>query len=117
MSLPLLQTKLYAPPSRAHLVPRDHLLDRLRDQAARPLTLVCAPAGFGKTTLVSAWIDQGRGGPFTAPDALGDSVNGAVIVENRQSKNKNLQFAWLSLDEDDNDPIRFFTYLIAALQT
>jgi LuxR family transcriptional regulator, maltose regulon positive regulatory protein len=88
MSLPLLQTKLYAPPLRLHLVPRNHLLDRLRNNAARPLTLVCAPAGFGKSTLVSAWIAQ-----------------------------SDQPVAWLALDDDDNDPTRFLTYLIAALQT
>lgn len=88
MLMPLLQTKLYVPSSRPHLVQRDHLIARLLVDGARRLTLVSAPAGFGKTTLVSAWIAQ-RAQPV----------------------------AWLSLDDDDNDPIRFLTYLIAALQT
>jgi len=88
MSLPLLQTKLYILPPPPHLVPRDHLIDRLQDNGARRLTLISAPAGFGKTTLVSAWIAQ-----------------------------SDQPVAWLALGEDANDPTRFLTYLIAALQT
>ena len=88
MSMPLLQTKLYAPPPRPPLVQRGYLLGRLRKQVACPLTLVSAPAGFGKSTLVSAWIAQSE-----------------------------QPAAWFALDEDDNDPTRFLTYLIAALQT
>src|SRR3972149_2983401 len=85
----LLATKLQIPPRRPILVPRPHLIDHL-DRGLRSghiLTLVCAPAGFGKTTLVSEWL---RG--------LKHSI------------------AWLSLDEGDNDPARFLTYLIAALR-
>jgi LuxR family maltose regulon positive regulatory protein len=87
MPWPLLQTKLYAPLPRPHQVARPHLTERLGDQVRRPLTLVSAPAGFGKTTLVSEWIAQ---------------TTQAV--------------AWVSLDDDDNDPTRFLSYLIAALQ-
>jgi len=86
----LLQTKLYIPPLRPNLVPRPHLIERL-NQGLHPghkLTLVSAPAGFGKTTLVSEWI-AGNERPV----------------------------AWLSLDGGDNDPIRFLTYVVAALQT
>lgn len=88
MSMPLLQTKLNVPALRSQLVPRPQLLTRLHDQARRPLTLVAAPAGFGKTTLVRAVLNPS---------------DHAV--------------AWLSLDEDDNDPTRFFAYLLAALRT
>jgi LuxR family maltose regulon positive regulatory protein len=88
MAMPLLQTKLYVPPVRPDLVPRPRLLRRLDVGPSRKLTLVSAPAGFGKTTLVTEWL----GG-------IGHAV------------------AWLSLDEEDNDPARFFTYLVAALQT
>jgi LuxR family maltose regulon positive regulatory protein len=91
----LLLTKLYVPPVRPELVSRPRLIERLnvgllgrRDHFARKLTLVSAPAGFGKTTLVSEWLS---------------GVERPV--------------AWLSLDEEDNDPVRFSTYLIAALQT
>ncbi len=97
---PLLATKLYIPPPRPKLVPRPRLIDRLNEaqpghnQAfGRKLTLISAPAGFGKTTLVSEWVAGG---------------------ERLESK---ARLAWLSLDEGDNDPARFLAYLIAALQT
>ncbi|MGD8792713.1 MAG: LuxR C-terminal-related transcriptional regulator, partial [Anaerolineae bacterium] len=94
MSDSLLQTKLYVPPVRPGSVPRPRLLQRLNDDLqlaggfARRLTLVCAPAGFGKTTLVSEWLGS-----------------------------LDLAHAWLSLDGGDNDPARFLAYLVAALQT
>jgi LuxR family maltose regulon positive regulatory protein len=87
---PILATKLYIPPSRRSVVLRPRLVERLNEglAAGHRLTLVSAPAGFGKTTLVGEWI-AGCGRPT----------------------------AWLSLDEGDSDPSRFLTYLIAALQT
>lgn len=88
MSGDLLQTKLYVPRLRPSLVPRPHLIAKLNRGLHRKLTLISAPAGFGKTTLVSEWIAAGE-----------------------------RPFAWLSLDERDNDLTRFLTYLIAALQT
>ena len=88
MPTPLLTTKLFAPPLRLNLVVREQLLERLSEGLRRKLTLVSAPAGFGKTTLVSAWVA-----------ACGRPA------------------AWLSLDEGDNDPARFLAYLVAALQT
>ena len=87
MAAPLLTTKLYIPPIRPEVVPRQRLIEHLNAGLDRKLTLVSAPAGYGKTTLISAWL-------HTA----------------------DLPFAWLSLDEGDNDPVRFLTYLIAALQ-
>jgi LuxR family maltose regulon positive regulatory protein len=90
MATPLLITKLCIPPSRPSWVPRSRLIERL-DEGLRTgcrLTLVSAPAGFGKTTLLSEWV-AGCGHPV----------------------------AWVSLDEGDNDPTRFWSYLIAALQT
>ncbi|RKY23192.1 MAG: hypothetical protein DRP83_09620, partial [Planctomycetota bacterium] len=93
MIMPLLTTKLYIPPPRPNLVPRPRLIERLNAGLHRKLTLVSAPAGFGKTTLLSEWIHCR--GAVTAP----------------------LQVAWLSLDEGDNDPARFLAYLVAALQT
>jgi LuxR family maltose regulon positive regulatory protein len=87
---PILATKLYIPPSRQRVVVRPRLVERLNEglAAGHKLTLVSAPAGFGKTTLVSEWV-AGCGRPV----------------------------AWLSLDEGDSDPSRFLTYLVAALQT
>ncbi len=92
----LLATKLYVPPVRPNLVPRARLLARLDEglHQNHKLTLVSASAGFGKTTLVSEWVHS-----VQARD--GDP----------------LEVAWLSLDEEDSDPARFLTYLIAALQT
>jgi LuxR family maltose regulon positive regulatory protein len=87
----LLQTKLYIPQTRvANLVPRPRLIERLNEGLRHnpSVALISAPAGFGKTTLVSDWLHQNK-----APTA------------------------WLSLDEGDNDPTRFLTYLVAALQT
>ncbi len=86
-TIPLLATKLYVPWVRASLVPRTRLDDRLSEGTRGPLTLVSAPAGFGKSTLLSAWV-RGVGA----------------------------RAAWLSLDSGDNDPTRFWAYLVAALQ-
>jgi LuxR family maltose regulon positive regulatory protein len=84
----LLATKLYIPPIRPQLVSRPRLTERLNEGLHRKLTLISAPAGFGKTTAVSEWLAG-----FDRPAA------------------------WLSLDEGDNDPARFLAYLIAALRT
>jgi LuxR family maltose regulon positive regulatory protein len=86
----LLQTKLYIPPLRPNLVSRPRLIERLDQglQLDRKLTLVSAPAGFGKTTLVGEWV-----------------------ASNEQPA------AWLSLDKGDNDSTRLLTYLVAALQS
>ena len=90
----LLETKLYVPRSRRGLVPRPRLSERLDRGAASKLTLVSAPAGFGKTTLLTEWLAAGPAGP--AGERLA---------------------AWLSLDRGDNDPASFWTYVIAALRT
>lgn len=87
MSASILATKLYIPPSRVRAVHRSRLIKRLNEGFHRRLILVSAPAGFGKTTLVVDWIAS-----YPQPAA------------------------WLSLDESDNDQVRFLTYLIAALQ-
>lgn len=87
MSSPLLATKFYVPPTRSLLVKREHLIEQLNQNIDRQLILISAPAGFGKTTLLSEWQQQ-----------------------------TNLQTSWLSLDQNDNDSIRFWTYIIAALQ-
>lgn len=88
MSTPVLATKLYTPLPRPKVVLRPHLIERLNEGLHCKLTLISAPAGFGKTTLVSEW------------------VAGCERLA-----------AWLSLDEGDNDLPRFLTYLVAALRT
>jgi len=96
MSTPLLTTKLFIPPTRPELVPRPRLIERLDEGLHRKLTLISAPAGFGKTTLVSEWVGNLR----------------KCDEEESQIINR---IAWLSLDEGDNDPARFLTYFITAL--
>src|SRR5512139_505183 len=90
MATSILATKLYIPAPRAKIVLRPRLIERLTEGLAMgcKLTLVSASAGFGKTTLVSEWIAS-----------CGRPV------------------AWLSLDEGDDDPVRFVSYLVAALRT
>ncbi|MGC9395352.1 MAG: LuxR C-terminal-related transcriptional regulator [Anaerolineae bacterium] len=90
MAMPLLTTKLYVPPPRPDLVERPRLIERLNEGVllGRKLTLVVAPAGFGKTTLLSRWV-SGLERPV----------------------------AWLSCDESDSDPRRATAYLVAALRT
>jgi len=95
MSGDLLQTKLYLPRLRPSLVPRLHLIETLNQGLPGKLTLISAPAGFGKTTLISSWIDALQ----TEKDAPSPA-----------------QIAWLSLDENDSELTRFLTYVIAALQ-
>ncbi len=95
MPTPILATKLYIPPPRPRVVPRPRLIERLNAglSSGCRLTLITAPAGFGKTTLVSEWLagcEQGEGG---------------------------VRAAWLSLDAADSAPTRFLAYLVAALQT
>ena len=88
MSMPILATKLYVPPPRPRVVPRPRLIERLDESLHGRLTLISAHAGSGKTTLIGEWV---AGGERPA--------------------------AWLSLDEEDNDPNRFLAYLISAVQT
>ncbi|MFC2068015.1 LuxR C-terminal-related transcriptional regulator [Chloroflexota bacterium] len=88
MDKPLLKTKLYMPPPRPKLVSRPRLLERFKTGLQLKLMLVAAPAGYGKTTLLSEWV-----------------VNSQTPV------------GWLTLDEDDNEPTRFWSYVISAMQT
>lgn len=94
MPTPVLATKLFVPALRPQVVPRPRLIARLREglRPGRKLTLISAPAGFGKTTLLSEWI--------------ADS----------QQRDASLRAAWISLDDGDNDPARFLAYLVAAFQ-
>ena len=96
MTIPILTTKLYIPPPRpdpstglrTSLVPRPRLIEQLNEGVARKLILICALAGFGKTTLLSDWLHH-----------------------------SNLPVAWVSLDKGDNDLSCFLVYFVAALQT
>ncbi len=103
MSTSILATKLYIPAPRPNVVLRPRLIEQLNAGLHRKLTLIAAPAGFGKTTLVSSWIDDLRLG------AERQIVNPKSPIQNR--------VAWLALDEGDSDPTRFLAYLVAALQT
>jgi LuxR family maltose regulon positive regulatory protein len=86
----LLTTKFHFPPVRPNRVSRPRLIESLNAGLRGPLTLIAAPAGYGKTTLMCEWRNgYGRGMPV----------------------------AWLSLDESDNDPIRFWYYMVSALDT
>ncbi|MBL6983052.1 MAG: AAA family ATPase [Anaerolineales bacterium] len=88
MSTSILSTKLFIPQLRPTLVQRPRLFKQLEAGQRGKLTLVSAPAGFGKTTVVSAWLHA-----------------------------QNIPAGWISLDENDNDPVRFLSYFVAALQT
>src|SRR5699024_6486086 len=88
MASSVLVTKLFIPRPRPSTVPRPRLTGRLNEVLQRSLSVISAPAGFGKTTLVSEWV-AGCGQPI----------------------------AWLSLDEGDNNLTRFLVHLIAAMQT
>jgi len=85
---PLLSTKLHTPRLRAQLISRPQLTEHLQAGIQGSLTLISAPAGFGKTTLLAQWREALR-----------------------------MPVAWLSLETQDNEPVRFFSYLVAALQT
>ncbi len=85
---PLLRTKLHIPSVRTDLVPRPRLVHCLNESVKGKMTVILAPAGFGKTTLLADWIPQ-----------------------------SNHPVGWYSLDEDDNDAARFLHYFIAAVQT
>ena len=87
MATLILPTKLFAPPLRPGWILRQRLIERLNAGNQCKLTLVSAPAGYGKTTLISSWLQE-----------------------------TNIPSVWLSLDEGDNDPIRFFQYFITSLQ-
>jgi LuxR family transcriptional regulator, maltose regulon positive regulatory protein len=104
MSSPILATKLYSPPPGPKLVPRSRLIERLNEGLRGKLILISAPAGFGKTTLVSEWINSKAGGGRRKDESSAVAFHPFKV-------------AWLSLDEGDNDLAHFLTYLIAALQT
>src|SRR5687767_10094577 len=91
LTSPMLETKVHVPSPRDSLVARPRLLARLNRITESKLTLVSAPAGFGKSTLLAGWLAIPRDGGWLA--------------------------AWLSIDQADKEPAAFWTYLIAALRT
>ena len=84
----ILRTKLFIPHAHPHIIERPRLANRLDNILQAKLAVISAPAGSGKTTILSRWISQ-----------------------------RKLNVAWVSLDERDNDPMRFWSYFLAALQT
>lgn len=105
----LLQTKLTPPRLHARLVTRPALLAKLDKGLACKLTLLSAPAGFGKTTLVKQWICDLRARLSDLQGADGDAVKPQSLIPKPP-------VAWLSLDVGDSDPVRFWHYVIAACQ-
>ena len=96
MSAPILVTKFFVPPLRKGMIERQGLINRMNDGLDRKLTLISAPAGFGKTTLISLWIENLR--------------------QEQAEQGESCRFAWLSLDEADNDLIHFLNYFILAIK-
>ncbi len=90
---PLLKTKLHIPHRRPDMVPRSLLIKQLNERIQRKLTLITAPAGYGKTNLASEWTHS---------------------LQSEDTSNNRI--TWLSLEEADSEPIRFLSYVIAALQ-
>ena len=90
MESPLITTKFLIPPPRQRLVSRPVLLDCISRGISGKFTLISASSGYGKTTLMSEWC---------------------------KSRGQEFPIAWISLDKGDNDPVRFLSYLLAALQT
>jgi LuxR family maltose regulon positive regulatory protein len=86
---PLIATKITVPPARPQFVVRQRLLEMMEDALTHPLTLISAPAGFGKTTLLTTWLYE----------------TGRLA-----------RVAWFSVDQEDSDPVQFGYYLTAALQ-
>ena len=91
MAISLLAMKLHVPPAPPSFVHRERLLALLDAGVERKLTVVCAPAGYGKTTLLADWVTS--------------SLSARCPV------------AWLSLDAEDNEPFRFWSYLLAAFHS
>jgi len=108
---PLLTTKLSPPPVRPGLVPRPSLIGRLSQGLRRKLTLLSAPAGFGKTTLLAAWLHHIKNAELRIEKNSTESAHSHFSLLTSQFK-----FAWVSLDEGDNDSARFWRYFLAAIE-
>jgi hypothetical protein len=97
----LISTKLYFPPPRPELIVRSQLLKRLDEVVNHKLTLVCAPAGFGKTSLLSAWHAS-----LAAGNTQSDKTRAGTGIK----------AGWVALDQADNDPVRFWLYFLTTLE-
>ncbi len=110
LTTPILTTKLFIPLPRAKIVHRPRLIKQLNKDLlqngsfGRKLTLLSAPAGFGKTTLISEWI----------ADLSQHTPN---HLDGREPSKPEVRVAWLSVDEGDNDSASFLKYLVASVQT
>ena len=93
----LIRTKFHRPPIAGHLVSRSRLFDLLDRSLTTPLTVVCAPAGFGKSTLIGSWIEAAPWRTIPAGQPM--------------------RTAWLTLDVSDGNALTFLRYLVAAVQT
>jgi len=91
LNFPILETKLFTPPLTRDRINRFKLIERINEglSSTKPLVLLCAPAGYGKTSLLSEWVS---------------------------SRKEEIQIAWLTVEPGDNDPVRFFSYLAAAIK-
>lgn len=96
MPVSLIATKVFTPSTRLETVSRQRLIEQLNAGLHRKLTLISAPAGFGKTTLISEWVD-------------------ILKLESKKENHITNRIAWLSLDESDNDLSQFLSYFVAAL--
>ncbi|HLZ62405.1 MAG TPA: hypothetical protein VKR06_36125, partial [Ktedonosporobacter sp.] len=104
--VPLLESKLHPPQLLSSLVERTRLLAGLDNRLAHKITLVQAPAGFGKTTLVSQWLAT-----RCATDDGQSRDDGQHHLYTQ-----GMQASWVSLDVGDNDPLRFWRYVMTACQ-
>ena len=104
----LLQSKLFIPVQRRHLVDRPRLQEKLAESfnPETRLTLVCAPAGFGKTTAIREWISS-----------FEEIEQSDTLEDKHMPTSQPLFFAWLSLEKTDNDPLTFWRYFCAALES
>jgi ATP/maltotriose-dependent transcriptional regulator MalT/WD40 repeat protein/class 3 adenylate cyclase/DNA-binding XRE family transcriptional regulator len=110
---PLLATKFFVPAVAHSLIARPRLLDLLDAGRQRPLTLVSAPPGFGKTTLLAQWLRQ-RSSEIPFGGVSAEHTQNAS-TQNPELIAQNFKVAWVSLDEDDNDLVRFWLYVLTAL--
>src|SRR4051812_14302331 len=103
----LLRTKLAPPRLHTAYVSRADLLARIDAGLTRKLTLISTPAGFGKTTLLAEWIADWTKGQGSRTETIAPSLNPQPSV-------LRAPVAWVTLDPGDNDPIRFWSYVISA---